>query len=402
MRKARLLLALFFLALPDLVLAQPSREALEEARRAGAASRAAAEAAAREAEAAAAEESGLARQRVAMAARVQEAERALEAALHRKQNAEAEAAAAFNEAAARAASLAPMMPAMRRLALWPAETLLAQPAPPDEALRGLLVLQGIARQIRAEVEVLHLVHAEAERRNRIATAEASLVVAAEAELRHAAEALDAEIAETRLRQREARATERAEAQRAQEALARANDLQEMLTALEREQARQAAAAAQRARQEAQARARQEARQPRPATPVATPQPAPPVADQTRPAPVHGRISIAFGQRGEAGPARGVTFATAGGARVVSPCTGRAVFAGPFRRFGQIIILECGPGLHLVLAGFEALDTEAGAALLAGEALGRLSAGPDGRGALYLELRRDGQVVDPNPWLGGAE
>jgi septal ring factor EnvC (AmiA/AmiB activator) len=88
--------------------------------------------------------------------------------------------------------------------------------------------------------------------------------------------------------------------------------------------------------------------------------------------------------------------------VVSPCTGRAVFAGPFRRFGQIVILECGPGLHLVLAGFEQLDTEAGAALLAGEALGRLGAGPDGRSALYIELRRKGQVVDPTPWLGGAE
>jgi len=91
-----------------------------------------------------------------------------------------------------------------------------------------------------------------------------------------------------------------------------------------------------------------------------------------------------------------------GARVVSPCTGRAVFAGAFRRYGQIIILECGPGLHLVLAGFAALDTEAGAALLAGEALGRLGAGPDGRGMLYVELRREGQVVDPAPWLGGAE
>ncbi|MFM7780550.1 MAG: murein hydrolase activator EnvC family protein [Alphaproteobacteria bacterium] len=389
MAKARLAFALLFLALPGLALAQPSREALEEARRTGAASRAAAEAAAREAEAAAAEESGLARQRVAMAARVQEAERALELAGQRKQGAEAAAAAAYNEAASRAASLAPMMPAMRRLALWPAETLLAQPAPPDEALRGLLVLQGMARQIRAEAEELRLANAEAERRARIATAEAIVVAAAEAELRQAATALDQEIAETRLREREARATQRAEAARAQEALARATDLQEMLAALEREQARQAAA-----------RARQEARQARSATPVVVPQIAAP--DQARQAPVHGRVSLAFGQRGEAGPARGVTFSTAGGARVVSPCTGRAVFAGPFRRFGQIIILECGPGLHLVLAGFDALDTEAGAPLLAGEALGRLGAGADGRGALYVELRRNGQVVDPIPWLGGAD
>lgn len=402
MAKTRLAFALLLLALPGFALAQPSREDVEEARRTGAASRAAAEAAAREAEAAAAEESGLARQRVAMAARVQEAERALEAAEQRQQRAEAEAAAAYNEAASRAAALAPMMPAMRRLALWPAETLLAQPAPPDEALRGLLVLQGMARQIRTEVEVLHQAHAEAERRNRIAAAEASMVAAAEAELRHAAEALDAEIAETRLREREARATQRAEAARAQEALARANDLAEMLTALEREQARQAAAAAARARQEAQARAREEARRPRPATQVAVPQALPSPMETARPAPVHGRVSVGFGQRGEAGPARGVTFSAAGGARVVSPCTGRAVFAGPFRRFGQIIILECGPGLHLVLAGFDALDTEAGAALLAGEALGRLGAGEEGRGALYLELRRNGQVVDPIPWLGGAE
>ena len=153
---------------------------------------------------------------------------------------------------------------------------------------------------------------------------------------------------------------------------------------------------------AAARARQEVRQARPASPAVSAQSAPPPPESARPAPVHGRISVAFGQRGEAGPARGVSFAASPGARVVSPCAGRAVFAGPFRRFGQIVILECGPGLHLVLAGFEQLDTEAGAALLAGEALGRLGAGPDGRAALYVELRRNGQVVDPMPWLGGSE
>jgi septal ring factor EnvC (AmiA/AmiB activator) len=392
--KARVAFALFLLALPGLALAQPSREALEEARRIGAASRAAAEAAAREAEAAAAEESGLARQRVAMAARVQEAERTLDEAQQHQAAAAAAAAKAFAEAANRAAALAPMMPAMRRLAIWPTETLLAQPAPPDEALRGLLVLQGMARQIRAEAEDLRLANAEAERRARIAAAEATVVAAAEAELHKAATALDEEITETRQREREARATQRAEAARAQEALARANDLQEMLTALEREQARQAALAA--------ARARQEARQARPASPAVSAQPTSSPPESARPVPVNGRVSVAFGQRGEAGPARGVSFAAASGARVVSPCAGRAVFAGPFRRFGQIVILECGPGLHLVLAGFEQLDTEAGAALLAGEALGRLGAGPDGRAALYVELRRNGQVVDPMPWLGGAE
>jgi septal ring factor EnvC (AmiA/AmiB activator) len=392
--KARVAFALFLLALPGLALAQPSREALEEARRIGAASRAAAEAAAREAEAAAAEESGLARQRVAMAARVQEAERILDEAQQHQAAAAAAAAKAFAEAANRAAALAPMMPAMRRLAIWPTETLLAQPAPPDEALRGLLVLQGMARQIRSEAEELRLANAEAERRARIAAAEATVVAAAEAELHKAATALDEEITETRQREREARATQRAEAARAQEALARANDLQEMLTALEREQARQAALAA--------ARARQEARQARPASPAVSAQPTSSPPESARPAPVHGRISVAFGQRGEAGPARGISFAAASGARVVSPCAGRAVFAGPFRRFGQIVILECGPGLHLVLAGFQQLDTEAGAALLAGEALGRLGAGPDGRAALYVELRRNGQVVDPMPWLGGAE
>ena len=395
MVKARLALCCFLWALPGLALGQASREALEDARRTSASSRAAAEAAAREAEAAAAEERGLAQQRVAMAARVQQAERILIQAEARRQAADAVAAQAFRLAADKTANLAPMMPAMRRLALWPAETLLAVPAPPAESLRGLLVLQSLARQIRAEAEEMRQANANAERQARIAATEAALVAAAQRDWQRAAEALDEEIAATRARESEARAYEKAEARVAQEALARAQDLAEVLTALEREQARLAALAEARARQEAAARARDDRRRPRAPLPVEDP----PVATVPQPPPslVNGRISIAFGQRGEAGPARGITFATASAARVVSPCQGRVVFAGPFRRFGQVVILECGPGLHAVLAGFDTLDTEAGAVLMPGEALGRLGTSPSG-GSLYVELRRLGQMLDPEPWL----
>ncbi|MBR0677990.1 hypothetical protein GXW77_17615, partial [Roseomonas alkaliterrae] len=89
-----------------------------------------------------------------MAERVQRAEAVLETAQEREREAVIAAIAARDEVVRRAAALAPMMPAMRRLSLWPAETLLAVPLPPEEALRGALVLQGIARQIRRDLEAL--------------------------------------------------------------------------------------------------------------------------------------------------------------------------------------------------------------------------------------------------------
>jgi septal ring factor EnvC (AmiA/AmiB activator) len=84
--------------------------------------------------------------------------------------------------------------------------------------------------------------------------------------------------------------------------------------------------------------------------------------------------------------------------VVSPCAGRAVYAAPFRSFGLLLIVDCGGGYHFVLAGLDRLDTAAGRRLLAGEPVGVL-AGSGGAGAsLYVELRRNGQPVDPRPWF----
>ncbi|GGJ02656.1 murein hydrolase activator EnvC family protein [Neoroseomonas lacus] len=397
------LLLLLLLAVP--AAAQPSREAVQDARRAAEAERAAAADAARLAREATEMERGLARQRVAMAERVQQADAVLDMAQERERQAVLAAIAAREEVGHRAAALAPMMPAMRRLSLWPAETLLAVPLPPDEALRGVLVLQGIARQIRHELDALRAADEEAARRARIAAAESALVAAAQEEARSAARALDAEIAGARMREADARQAEREAGRRAQEALARASDLAEMLTRLERE----AAAAAAQERQEAAARARTERAARRAGRPLPEPPPAAPPAQQTaavatgaaRVQPVAGRVLHGFGDQTEGGTARGQTIVAPAGARVVSPCAGRVVFSGPFRSYGLLMIVDCAAGHHVVLAGLGRLDTATGARLLAGEPVGVVGDGQGGRGRLYLELRRDGHAVDPQPWLAGA-
>ncbi|MBB5690866.1 septal ring factor EnvC (AmiA/AmiB activator) [Roseomonas alkaliterrae] len=342
-----------------------------------------------------------------MAERVQRAEAVLETAQEREREAVIAAIAARDEVVRRAAALAPMMPAMRRLSLWPAETLLAVPLPPEEALRGALVLQGIARQIRRDLEALRAADAEASRRARVAAAETMLVAAAREEARAAAEALDSEIAAARMREAEARQAERAAAARAQEALARAADLAEMLARLERERAREAAAAAARQRAEAAARAREERAARQAGRPLPAPPPAPDRAavalgpGAARVQPVAGRVLRGYGEQAEGVPARGQTLVAAAGARVVSPCAGRAVFSGPFRSYGLLLIVECADGHHVVLAGLGRLDATSGARLLAGEPVGVVGPGEGGRGRLYLELRRDGQAVDPAPWLAAA-
>jgi septal ring factor EnvC (AmiA/AmiB activator) len=398
-------LATVLLATPT--FAQPTREAIQDARRTAEAERAAAQEAARLAREAAELERGLARQRVAMAERAQRADAALDTAQEREREAALAAIAARAEVERRAAALAPLMPAMRRLSLWPVETLLAVPLPPDEALRGVLVLQGVARRVRREVDALREADQEASRRARQAAAEATIVAAARAEALAAAAALDAEITAARTREAEARQAERDAARRAQDALARAADLTDMLARLERERTREAAAQAARTRAEAAARARAERAARRAGRPLPEPPPAPapePAAVAAAPgrariAPVAGRVVRAYGDAAEAGPARGQTFQAAAGARVVSPCPGRAAFSGPFRSYGLLLIVECADGHHVVLAGLGRLDAATGARLLAGEPVGIVGDSEGGRGRLYLELRRDGQAVDPRAWLG---
>jgi len=110
----------------------------------------------------------------------------------------------------------------------------------------------------------------------------------------------------------------------------------------------------------------------------------------------------WGERDELGAtARGLTFASRSGAQVVALWDGRVEFAGPFRGYGQILIIEHGDGYHSLLAGLERIDATVGQTVVAGEPVG-IASSADGKPSLYLELRRHGQPIDPLPWLSPRE
>lgn len=117
-------------------------------------------------------------------------------------------------------------------------------------------------------------------------------------------------------------------------------------------------------------------------------------------PVRGAIVIGYGGVTSAGEAsRGIFLATRPGAQVVVPYDGRVVFAGPFRGYGLILIVEHSDGYHSLLAGLGRVDARVGQWVLAGEPAGAMATGTDTDPELYVELRRAGQPIDPAPWLG---
>ncbi len=119
-------------------------------------------------------------------------------------------------------------------------------------------------------------------------------------------------------------------------------------------------------------------------------------------PVRGRIVENWGQALPGGQlARGLTLEPREAASLVAPADGTVAFAGPFRGYGQILILEHGGGYHSILAQLGRIDATVGQNVAAGEPVGRAGTGESGLPIVYLELRRHGQPVDPTPWLQAA-
>lgn len=361
--------------------------------------------AAERAQEAAAEEERLAGLRVHAAAALQRTEaevsaRAAEVSALAERRAAAEARLARHSEA-----LAALLPLMERLALFPAETLLAMPGPAEQTLRGLGVLRGMARRLEAEAQAVRTEQAGLAADQRALDESLPGLRAAEAAQSAQARALDEQIGAARQVRRQAEDAGVEAQQRAAAEAARADSLRAAVVSLEgararaEQQAREDGARAERERREVAAgeARRREAALARPNG-----------AGLERPGqlvmPVAGTVVRGWGEQTDAGPATGVSYRPAPQARVVAPCAGRVRFSGPFRSYGALLILDCGGGYAFVLAGLARLDVAVGAAVLAGEPVGAMpgwdATSAAARPALYVELRRDGQAVNPAPFLNG--
>jgi septal ring factor EnvC (AmiA/AmiB activator) len=129
-------------------------------------------------------------------------------------------------------------------------------------------------------------------------------------------------------------------------------------------------------------------------------------------PVNGTKIRDFGASdGAGGIEKGISLATRPAAQITTPCDGWVVYAGPFRSYGQLLILNAGGGYHVLIAGMERISVGIGQFVLAGEPVATMGAASQvasilaanaSQPVLYVEFRKDGTPIDPGPWWAAKE
>jgi septal ring factor EnvC (AmiA/AmiB activator) len=129
-------------------------------------------------------------------------------------------------------------------------------------------------------------------------------------------------------------------------------------------------------------------------------------------PVNGtKIREFGGSDGAGGIQKGISLATRPGAQVTTPCDGWVVYAGPFRSYGQLLILNAGGGYYILIAGMERISVNIGQFVQSGEPVATMGttsqiasmlATNASQPVLYVEFRKDSIPIDPGPWWATNE
>ena len=327
--------------------------------------------------------------------------------------------------------IAGLLAALQRLARVPPEAALARPEGPVDTLRSALLLRDTVPALRARADALAGALTKLAETRESLEAQRGRTLAARTALAERRKELSKLVAR---REALARQTEEERTQVAQNAArlaGQATDLRQLMERIEAERRAAAEAAAKReaerleaerrlaARKEAERRvAEQRAAEQRLAEQKAAEQKAAEraraeaeiAAAQRAPdadsvvggrLPAAGKVTVRYGEADRFGStSRGITIQARPGGTVVAPRAGTIMFAGPFRGYGQILIVEHSNGYHSLIAGFGRIDTAVGRRVATGEPIGLLPA--DGNPDLYFELRRHGQPINPQRGFGAPE
>ncbi|MER8577390.1 murein hydrolase activator EnvC [Mesorhizobium sp. M1423] len=319
--------------------------------------------------------------------------------------------------AARRDVLAEVLGALQRIGLNPPPAILVKPEDALSSVRSAILLGAVVPELRQQTDMLLADLKEQSRVTASIEAERARLTAAVGEQAAEKKRLGMLLEAKQKLAADTQTALAAEKQRSATLAAKAGSLKELIASLEADRARKAADAAKAAEQKTVDADKGPASAPAPTELASLPVPesnrltaaAPFSALQGQIAlPVTGRIKRRFGANdGNGAVMLGDMVATQSGAIVTAPADGNVLYAGPFRSYGQLLILNAGDGYHVVLAGMSRISVASGQSVLAGEPVGAMgearvastSASKNGNATpeLYVEFRKDGKPVDPAPW-----
>jgi septal ring factor EnvC (AmiA/AmiB activator) len=410
MRRSALTIALAMLALPaqGTGLHAQEQEQLELIERQIENAKAAEARIAQEIAAAIEAQDSVAEQLGSIAQSIQAQEALIAASEAELQKLAAERAGLLAELGEKQDSLSELLAALQRLEQNPPPALVVEPGDILAALRGAMLLGTLVPELSTEAQALAL------KLDQLGQIEAAIGTRGK-EVAQEIARLEGQRAElgrlvTQKKGLVSKSSAELEAERGRtRALAdRARSLKQLLAGLAEERKRQEAEAAERLAAEERERQRQENLQRAPKLAFAE-------AKGKLACPAQGQIVRGFGEPDGLGrETQGVMIATRAGAQVTAPADGKVEFAGPFRSYGEVVILNPGGGYRVLLAGMDKVTADVGEFLRAGEPVGEMGSGPasvtlfgevvqDGRPVLYIEFRNSTEAVDSGPWwIGGLK
>ncbi|WP_134494451.1 murein hydrolase activator EnvC family protein [Microvirga pakistanensis] len=306
--------------------------------------------------------------------------------------------------------------ALQRMGRRPPPAVLVRPEDMLEAVRASIMLGAVLPELRAETEILASDLAELVRLKEAIATDRSTLNAELTALNGEQQRLNALMAARQSRLSEVERSIGAERDKTVELARQAGTLKELIGRMEAEiagaqraaeEARKAAEAQEREAKErfAQAAFRDPARL-APKIPFSE-------AKGLLPRPVSGEVTQSFGaDDGYGGTTRGISITTRPKAAVVSPADGWVAFAGPFRSYGRLLIINAGAGYYILLAGMDQINVDVGQFVLAGEPVATMGDTPlmsltgsaieKNNPVLYVEFRKDGGSIDPGPWWAKSQ